>query len=64
MAPKITILGNNVLKLDWDLRDPDGIINAKAQNRQQWEDGVNNTLMLLLPHECGSHRRNRYRGHD
>ena len=47
MAPKITILGNNVLKLDWDLRDPDGIINAKAQNRQQWEDGVNNTLMLL-----------------
>ncbi len=47
MAPRTTILGNNVLRLDWDLRDPDGIINAKAQNRQQWEGGVNNTLIAL-----------------
>ncbi|MFO1352770.1 MAG: hypothetical protein U1F68_19675 [Gammaproteobacteria bacterium] len=45
MTRKSTFLGS--IFLDWDLRNPDGVINDRAKTQSQWETGVINTLQLL-----------------
>jgi len=45
MAAQSTFI--NCIFLDWDRRDPDGIINKGVKTRGQWEGGARNTLELL-----------------